>query len=142
MEQAGNSADLDISTIHLAGEEYDDVHVYDSCDEVRRKISAHLKKPGVTQAQFCRDMHAQLRAANVPAKIQSSQLGRFQDNKGPKSGATSSVCYAAYMFFEKERIKGGEQKSKHRQEMERIWSNGAGREHDGRRGRVCHCSHA
>ena len=134
MKQADNTADLDISTIHLAGKEYDDVHVYNSCDEVRRKISAHLKKPGVTQVQFCRDMHAQLRAANVPAKIQSSQLGRFQDSNGPKSGTTSSVYYAAYVFFEKERTKEGEQKSKRRQELERIWSNGADREHDDRRG--------
>jgi len=53
-----SSAGVDISAIHLDGEENDSVPIFDSCDEVRRKINAHLKKPGVTQAQFCRDILA------------------------------------------------------------------------------------
>lgn len=53
-----SSAGVDISAIHLDGEEDDRVPIFDSCDEVRRKINAHLKKPGVTQAQFCRDILA------------------------------------------------------------------------------------
>ncbi|KAF5610744.1 uncharacterized protein FSUBG_3005 [Fusarium subglutinans] len=46
----------DISDIHLEGEETDDVSIYDDCDEIRRKINAHMKIPSVTQAQFCRDI--------------------------------------------------------------------------------------
>lgn len=53
-----SSAGVDISAIHLDGEEDDRVPIFDSCNEVRRKINAHLKKPGVTQAQFCRDILA------------------------------------------------------------------------------------
>lgn len=55
-----SSAGVDISAIHLDGEEDDRVPIFDSCDEVRRKINAHLKKPGVTQAQFCRDIWARM----------------------------------------------------------------------------------
>ncbi|KAK0624774.1 hypothetical protein B0T17DRAFT_531014 [Bombardia bombarda] len=130
---AFNSAGVDISDIHLPGEETDRVPVYDSCDEVRRKINAHLKKPGVTQAQFCRDILAQLHAATKPKNIQSSQLARFRGMKGANSGATSSVYYGAYVFFEKVRVKEGKAKTKHRSDMEELWKGtGMDREHDGR----------
>ncbi|KAG9495485.1 hypothetical protein J7337_013734 [Fusarium musae] len=42
----------DISDIHLEGEETDDVPIYDDCDEIRRKINAHMTIPSVTQAQY------------------------------------------------------------------------------------------
>ena len=134
--KGGSSAAVDISDIHLEGEEDDAVPVYETCDEVRRKINAHLKKPGVTQAQFCRDMYAQLHSEKKPGNIGSSQLTRFRNNKGPRAGSTSSVFYGAYVFFEKIRVKEGKPKSKHREEMERIWAKQGGfdREHDGRAG--------
>ncbi|RYP61678.1 hypothetical protein DL769_007607 [Monosporascus sp. CRB-8-3] len=47
--------------IHLPGEEIDDVKVYGTCDEIRRKINEHLKIPGVAQAQFYRALYSQLR---------------------------------------------------------------------------------
>jgi hypothetical protein len=98
------------------------VPVFDSCDEIRRKINAHLKKPGVTQAQFCRDLHAQLQGPSRPAKpFQGTQLTRFRNSKGALTGAKSLVFYAAYVFFEKMRIKEGKPKSKHRLEMEEEW---------------------
>lgn len=37
-----------ISGMELEGESDDMVEIYDSCDEVRRKVSAHLKKTGQT----------------------------------------------------------------------------------------------
>jgi len=117
-----NSAGVDISDITLPGEDTDEVPVFDSCDEVRRKLNLHLKRPGVTQAQFCRDMVAQLHAKRLPAKgIQGSQLARFRGMKGPSAGAGSVVFYAAYVFFEKLRIKEGKPKTKHRLTMEETW---------------------
>jgi len=128
------SAAADISDIVLPGEDQDAVPVYDSCDEVRRKINAHLKKPGVTQAQFCRDIYAQLKGPSRPEKpFQGVQLARFRETKGALSGAKSPIFYGAYVFFEKMRIKERKPKSKHRSDMEKQWgSRGIDREHDGR----------
>ena len=119
--------DIDSSNVHLSGEEHDDIRVYDTCDEVRRKVSAYLKRTGATRAQFCRILHAQFNSRSAPASIQSSQLSRFRNSKGPNTGNTSSVFYAAYGFFEKLRIKAGRPKSRQRMEMERIWPNGVDR---------------
>jgi hypothetical protein len=38
----------DFLQVHLDGEEDDSVPVYDTCADVRRKISAYLRDPGVT----------------------------------------------------------------------------------------------
>lgn len=92
----------------------------DTCDDIRRKINAHLKKPGVTQAQFLRDIAASYKRA--PRKIQSSQLSSFRSRKGACGGNTSSVYYGAYVFFEKMRVAEKKQKSKMRREMEDIHS--------------------
>lgn len=123
----------DMSVIHLDGEEDDSVPVFDSADEIRKKISAHLKTPGLTQAQFCRDLYAQLKAPTCKA-IQTKQLNDFRGKKGPLAGCTSSVFYAAYVLFEKLRLAKGKPKSAHRQEMERAHPRGLDREHDGRHG--------
>lgn len=116
--------DADVGGVRLDGEDEDAVEIYDTCDELRRKINAHLKKPGVTQAAFLRALSAQYRAQ--PRKIQSAQLGAFRGKKGPNAGNSSCVYYAAYVFFEKLRIKEGKKKSKHREEMERIYGREGG----------------
>ncbi|KAK7728740.1 hypothetical protein SLS53_009368 [Cytospora paraplurivora] len=124
----------DLSGIHLYREETDSVLVYDTCDEIRKKITAHLKTPGLTQAQFCRDLYAQLHAPKCKG-IQSKQLADFRGKKGPVAGATSTVFYAAYVFFEKLRIAKGKPKSAHRLEMEDIYAGrGLDRTYDGRQG--------
>ncbi|KAF2477042.1 uncharacterized protein BDR25DRAFT_330958 [Lindgomyces ingoldianus] len=115
---------VDISGIILEGEEQDKVEVYDTCDEVRRKINAHLQKPAVTAAQFLRDIAAQYH--KTPKKIQSKQLNDFRSKKGPDSGNTSSVYYGAYVYFEKIRVREGKPKTKTREEMERIWGREGG----------------
>ncbi|KAI1311171.1 hypothetical protein F5Y03DRAFT_343708 [Xylaria venustula] len=112
----------DLSGIYLPGEETDDVPVYDTCDEIRRKISAHLKAtPGLTQTQFCRDLYAQLKAPRCKS-IQSKQLADFRAMKGPRTGAKSSVFYAAYVYFEKLRIAQNKPKTAHREGMEDVWA--------------------
>lgn len=102
-DSVSKAPQTDISDVHLEGEEIDSVEIYDTCDEVRRKINAYLKKDEVTQAQFLRDLAAQFRTKNQ--RIQSSQLAAFRNKKGPDAGNTSCVYYAAYCFFEKLRIK-------------------------------------
>lgn len=111
----------DLSDIHLEGEEDDEVLVYDTCDEIRKKINAHLRKDGITAAAFLRDLQAQYHTAKAPAKIQSAQLTKFRNRKVPTSGNTSSVFYASYCFFEKLRIAEGKKKSEHRLDMEDIY---------------------
>ncbi|OJD31760.1 calcineurin is a calcium-dependent [Diplodia corticola] len=120
-DKAATAADL--ADIHLVGEEDDTVEIYDTCDEIRKKLDAHLKKPGVTQAQLCRDLSAMYTA---PTKIAPGQLSNFRSKKGPNVGNTANIFYAAYCFFEKLRLKEGKPKSKHREEMEAIWSQRGG----------------
>ncbi|KAH0390073.1 hypothetical protein KCU89_g15999, partial [Aureobasidium melanogenum] len=84
-------------------------------------ITAYLKKPGVTQAQFGRDLLAQFHTDKGPKGISASQMQSFRGKKGPDAGNTSSVFYSAYVFFEKMRIKQGKPKSQKRKEMEEVW---------------------
>lgn len=81
----------------------------DTCDDIRRKISAHMQKSGVTQAQFLRDVAAQYTLK--PRSIQSKQLNDFRSKKGPEAGNTSAVFYGSYVLFEMMRLKEGKPKS-------------------------------
>jgi hypothetical protein len=128
----GGSDPADFLQVHLDGEETDSVPIYDTCADVRRKISAHLRDPGVTQAQFCRDLHSQLHGPERGAKIQSTQLARFRAMSGPNQGGDNKIFYAGYVFFEKKRIAEGKPKSKKRQEMEEQWPGGVDRTYFGR----------
>ncbi|KAG5659587.1 hypothetical protein KAF25_002146 [Fusarium avenaceum] len=119
----------DLSEIYLQGEETDEVPVYDDCDEIRRKINAHMKTPGLTQAQFCRDLYAQLKAPKCKG-IQSKQLTDFRGAKGSNAGAKSSVFYAAYVYFEKLRIAQGKPINKHREHIFDIYPGGFPRDAD------------
>lgn len=124
----------DLSQIYLDGEETDSVSVYDTAAEIRKKITAHLKTPGLTQAQFCRDLYTQLQAPTCKS-ITPQQLATFSGKKGPRAGCTSAVFYAAYVYFEKLRIANGKPKSAHRVEMENIYGDeGFDRDDDGRGG--------
>ena len=80
----------DVSEIYVPGEESGDVAVYDTCDEIRKKMNAHFKKDSVTKAQFARDLQAQM-PAHATTKIQGSQVETFRNKKGARSGCTSSV---------------------------------------------------
>ena len=123
VKKAEEDKKLDISGIHLDGEETGEVDVYDTCDEVRRKIAAFLREPGVTQASFLREISKMLPGAK---KIQSKQLHDFQSKKGPRAGNTSSVFYGSYVLFEKIRLKEGKKKSKARLETEEVWAEEGG----------------
>ena len=79
-----------------------EVPIYDTCDEVRRKINAHLRKmPGLTDAEFRRTLFAQL-------------------HKTKAMSIKFSAHYAAYVYFEKMRLARGKPESTHREMMEQI----------------------
>lgn len=119
--KSSDTAKFDVSDMLLDGEVQQAVPVYDSCDEVRKKIQAHLREPGVTQAGFGR----QIAEAFHPAKgIQGKQIADFLKKKGESHGAESGVYYASYVFFEKLRVKNGAKKSKHRKDAEREFPGG------------------
>lgn len=125
----------DITGIQLDGEANGKVPVYNTCDEIRRKINAYLKQPGVTQAGFLRGL-AQTHPEGK--KFQSKSLNDFLSKRGPNAGNTSGVFYAAYIFFEKMRIKEGKPKSKHREEMENVHGpEGFDLEHGSWNGYLC-----
>jgi hypothetical protein len=96
----------------------------DTCDDVRRKINAHLKKPGVTGASFLRHVAAQYHA--VSKKPTSRDLSAFRSKKGPYAGNMSAIFYGVYVHFEKLRIKEGKPKGKKRQEMEEVHARDGG----------------
>lgn len=112
---AVESAKNDVSGVQLEGEAEQNVPVYDSCDEIRKKINAYLREPGITQAGFLREI-----AKSFPEgkKIQSKVLNDFLGKKGALAGNTSAVFYGSYVFFEKMRVRDGKSKSKHRLGME------------------------
>ena len=114
---------LDVSSIvNLKPDE--PTPVYDTCDTIRRKIRAMLAKDGVTQADFLRAIVTAAYGHNSTKKIQASSLYSFLKQKGPLAGNTSGVYYAAYVFFEKLRVKQGKPKSKDREIMEEIHPGG------------------
>ena len=123
VKKAEEDKKLDVSGIHLHGEETGEVEVYDTCDEVRRKIAAFLREPGVTQAGLLREVSKML---SKPKKIQSKQLQDFLGKKGALAGNTSSVYYGSYVLFEKMRLKAGKKKSKTRLETEEEWAEQGG----------------
>ncbi|EFQ28964.1 uncharacterized protein GLRG_04108 [Colletotrichum graminicola M1.001] len=114
----------DLSGIYLDGDEDMSVRIYDTCEDVRTKIRRLLRRGGVTKAAFLRTL---VKAAYPPGsthKIASNLLDNFLKKKGPVAGNTSSVFYAAYVFFEKLRIRDEKPKTQKREEMEDEWPLG------------------
>lgn len=124
-EKKGGIDVEELKKVHLDGEEDVQVEIYDTCDEVRRKMAAHLRKPGVTGAGFCRDLCA-VAYPNDSKAVSAGQLKTFQTKKGPNAGNSSAVFYGAYVYFEKLRIKERKKKGKMREKMEEVWGNEGG----------------
>ena len=102
----------------------DPVPVYESCDVVRRKVDAHLRKSDVTNAAFLREISKLYHTEDK--KVTSQQLTRFRSAKGADNGNTHPVFYASYVYFEKERLRAKKPKTKHREKMEEIWAKDGG----------------
>ncbi|KAM5355527.1 hypothetical protein ACJ41O_002173 [Fusarium nematophilum] len=130
-----NDAALDVAGISLPGEEDGSVPVYDTCDEVRKKCRAVLAKEGMTQAAFIREISKGLPEGT---SVSPANLRYFMGRKGPRDGNTNVTFYAAYIFFEKKRIKDGKPKTAFREEMEDTWGpEGFDREHGANTGLLC-----
>ncbi|KAI1865723.1 hypothetical protein JX265_008046 [Neoarthrinium moseri] len=110
----------ELTSIHLDGEIDENVKIYDTCDDVRRKITGHVKDS--TQAAFARELSQMM----PHTRINATHVGRFQKMKGPRAGGHNPVFYAAYVYFEKLRIKQGKKKSAKREQMEEHWEEKGG----------------
>lgn len=123
-----NSGPPNISDIHLEGEEREKVPIFDTCNEVRRKINQHIKKYGTSQTQFARDLTEHV---SIGENVDGRKIGAILKKSGANAGAKSPVFYAAYVYFEKLRVKDGKAKTKTRNEMEEVWgAGGMSRDHD------------
>ncbi|KAJ8076338.1 hypothetical protein AAF712_000045 [Marasmius tenuissimus] len=131
------SDETDLFSISLPGDSEGTVEIYDSCDEIRRKINAHLKS-SITKTQFLRDIvRAAYPDSHTSTNIQSKQLSDFLTKKGATAGSTSKVFYAGYVYFEKKRLSEGKAKSKHRTQMEAEWGRRGGLPRERERGYWC-----
>lgn len=102
----------------LDGEETGSVKIYDTCQDIRQKFDAHLRKTGMTKAAFARELSKCL--GTDGGAVNANQVTEFQRKKGPLSGNSSKAVYAGYVYFEKQRLKEGKAKSKKREEMEKV----------------------
>ncbi|KUJ15937.1 uncharacterized protein LY89DRAFT_618637 [Mollisia scopiformis] len=112
----GGKADTDFEGIMLEGEEENEVPVYDSCDEIRKKIRKYLRETNMSQAAFSREI-----AKSFHPEKKVSGLAAFMAKKGPAAGNTSSAFYGSYVFFEKMRVRDRKPKTEHRLGMEDAW---------------------
>ncbi|PYI14459.1 hypothetical protein BO99DRAFT_406659 [Aspergillus violaceofuscus CBS 115571] len=126
---ADGNSEYDVSGIELEVEEDDEleVPVFETCDRVRDMIRKHVERPGVTKAGFLRDA-AKAAFPGGDKTINSGLLHVFLKQEGALVGNTGIVFYAAYVFFDKLRIKNGEPKDDFRLTMEDIWPYGIERE--------------
>jgi len=115
-DNADDDKKYDVSDNLLEGEDAGNVPVFDTCDDVRTKITAHLRTTSVTQAAFCRAISTCQGTGPSATPIQSAQMTSFLRKKGPLAGNTSKAFYASYVYFEKLRIKQAKKKSKKREE--------------------------
>jgi hypothetical protein len=98
-----------------AGDEpYEEGPVYDTCNEVRRKIRAYLRTGESTIAAF-------LRACG---NISHNSYQSFMSMKMPMQGSGNCLYPAAYHFFEKRRLAAHKPKSKLRLESEEAFPEG------------------
>ncbi|KAI1330245.1 hypothetical protein F5Y16DRAFT_415726 [Xylariaceae sp. FL0255] len=116
---------LDVSGVSVPGENTGDVPVFETCDEVRRKVRAllRLENGAVSQAALCRTISAHC-IPGEDGKVESKQMSAFLSKHGVMEGNTSNAFYGAYVFFEKKRLKGGEPKSEFREGMEKKYEKG------------------
>lgn len=121
----------DVSAIILEGESRHAVPIYDTCDDIRTKINRYLRETGETNAGFVRTINSAAFPEDATSTAQTAstrQLTTVLNGKGPVKGCESPVFYAAYVFFEKLRLKEGKPKSKKRTEMEGVWKKQRGME--------------
>lgn len=110
----------DFKDVVLDGEEEGEVPIFDSCDEVRRKMNLYFGKTGMSRAAFGREI-GKLMGGGEEKRISGGSVTQFLGKKGPMAGNTTSVYYGAYVFFEKIRVRDGKPMTEHRETMEDVW---------------------
>lgn len=106
----GNDKNV-VLDIHLDGEKEGAFPVFDTCNDVRTKISRHMRTSNMTQAAFaraisaCQGEHSTLIQAKLVTDFTS------EGKRGPVSGNRSKAFYASYVYFGKSRIQEGKKKS-------------------------------
>ncbi|CAG8948905.1 hypothetical protein HYFRA_00002031 [Hymenoscyphus fraxineus] len=105
----------------LEGETENAVKVYDTCDVARKHINELINKQHVSKAFLMNQFKA---CFSDDRKISASQFTAFLSKKGPNAGNRAAVFYAAYVYFEKLRIKQDKPKTGFREEMEKKHKRG------------------
>lgn len=113
-----------LQRIRLYKEDEDVTPVFNTCDEMRRKITKHIEDTKITLHLLGLLLHCQLHGPRDIKSITGSQISAFRKKRGSRAGNTTVVFYAAFVYFEKLRILKGEKESEHRQTMEEIWPVG------------------
>ncbi|RMY29439.1 hypothetical protein D0865_15521 [Hortaea werneckii] len=98
----------ELSDIHLEGEETEETPIFETCNDIRRHLNDTLKH--TTQANLARQLDALLPESNVSVR----HLRKLLDFKGVQGGAHSPAFYAAYVYYEKIRIRQNKNKGKKR----------------------------
>lgn len=114
----------DVSSTHLDREDKLAVPIYDTCDDLRTKINRFMRENAdTTNAGFVRMINAAAfpEDATTPTIATARQMTTFLNGSGPVKGCESPAFYAAYVFFEKLRVRDGKPKSTKREEMEKVW---------------------
>jgi hypothetical protein len=117
----GDLEKYNVSDIYLDGEAYGEVEIYETCDSMRAMVAEHLCKDDVVQAAFLREVSKCF--GDNPKKMSAAQMKSFMTKEGAHSGSSAAFFYGAYVYFEKLRVKNGEEKSEFREEMEEIWES-------------------
>ncbi|RPB00505.1 hypothetical protein L873DRAFT_771181 [Choiromyces venosus 120613-1] len=126
-EQEPVDPDLPFLSASLPSESTDSVPIYDSCDELRRKIRAFFRNPKyskVTQKKF----------REAIGGVNANTYRRFMEKKGETAGAECGMFYGSYVFFEKMRIWEGKSKGVRRVRSEVEFPHGRPMIDDNRRG--------
>ncbi|KAK4895484.1 hypothetical protein LTR27_006548 [Elasticomyces elasticus] len=115
VDASGPSPVADISSIHLEGEDDEETPIFDTCDDIRKKMNEALAN--TTQVAFARTLSEAVPRSSVSTR----QLSAFLKFKGPQNGAHSPAFYAGYVHFEKLRLAEGKKETAKRQKMRQIW---------------------
>lgn len=101
------------------------VPVFETPQMVRDKITDYLDDTGASKAGFLRAItKCAFSDPDTDTVISPGRLKTFMSKQGCMFGNVSPVFYAAYVFFEKLRLRDKKPKSEDREIMEELWPNG------------------
>jgi hypothetical protein len=113
----------DVEEIRLEGQDTGTVPIFDTYDDVRRKIRnfpnrRHVSKPPFLWALArCRPRPKEYKTKTMSG----SSLEKFMKQKGLSAGCESIIFYVAYVFFEKVRLRDRKSKTELQEKMEEVW---------------------